>query len=399
MNKPVYGRIEKILPKLIENNVRIVGLELSKKFASKIKFYNSYLWLLTYEKMFDMHSHFVKELLSLLREIKINFVIGHHEHLNVIQITREIAEKLEVPSAVVLQLPPFYKDIEKAVKLKLLDEFKISFAPKYRSLLPNYYRSIYANAPTRSIFRDIIREPLVTIPQLCYLKSIAANNLNSIDSVLAVSKSIPYEMGENWVHRTKILQPSVAGDELLTKSYNVKREKRHIMYYARLIPHKGILEVPLIWKAFLKSSNERCNLHIAGRFANPQTEALFKTLTSRLKVESSIKYLGYLNRSTLIQNVASAKAIVYPSHLDANPLVVQESLALGTKVVAYDIPAIRFNYSKNSGVAVVDEFDVNGVAEKLNQSIEDPYMCSKEILPNWEQAVESEIEFAKNLFQ
>jgi glycosyltransferase involved in cell wall biosynthesis len=287
--------------------------------------------------------------------------------------------------------------MEKAVKLKLLDELEFSLAPKYKSLLPDYYRTIYSSVPNRSIVRDIIREPLKTIPIMSYLKSGISKHLSSIDSILAVSKSIPYEMGENWIPQVRVLQPGIGTDEILTRNHRNKDEKEHIMYCARLIPTKGILEVPLIWKAFLRHSGERYDLHVAGGFANQQTEEIFKTLVRRLGVEESIKYRGYLDRRTLIHNLACAKAVLYPSHLDSYSLVVLESLALGIQVVAYDIPAIRMNFSKSAGVEMVDEFDIEGIAGQLRQSIESPIAWKEKPPPSWDQVLESEIGFAKNL--
>jgi len=51
---------------------------------------------------------------------------------------------------------------------------------------------------------------------------------------------------------------------------------------------------------------------------------------------------------------------VYPSHEDSFSLVVLESLALGTMVVAYDIPAIREVYGDL--VYTVQEGDINSMA-------------------------------------
>jgi glycosyltransferase involved in cell wall biosynthesis len=388
--------IKRILPRLIASGVRIIGLDLSVKFGFRKRNYNS-AWLLDFRESSALCSHLVHELLGILRKIKFHFVIGHHELPDVIQMTHEIAEKLELPSAIVLQLPPFYENLEKAVRLTLLDGFNLSLAPKFRSLLPDYYRSIYSGLPNRGTVRDIIREPLWIVPILSYLKSRVSKHLNSIDNIFAVSKSIPCEMGEKWLPKVRVLQPGVATDEILTKNHGKQGEKNHILYYARLTPTKGVLEVPLIWKAFLRHSGERYNLHIAGRFENHQTEEIFKTLVNRLGVERSIKYLGYLDRPSLINNIACAKVILYPSHLDSVSLVVLESLALGVPVIAYNIPAIRMNYSKSDGVEMVDEFDISGIAGKLRQSIQSPFTIKEMTQHSWDQVVASEIEFAKNL--
>ncbi|MEM1547388.1 MAG: glycosyltransferase [Candidatus Methanomethylicia archaeon] len=63
--------------------------------------------------------------------------------------------------------------------------------------------------------------------------------------------------------------------------------------------------------------------------------------------------------------MSKAKVLVYPSHKDAFPLIVLESLALGTTVVAYDIPAIRSIYKDVKAVLTVPEYDVNTMACKV----------------------------------
>ncbi len=55
-------------------------------------------------------------------------------------------------------------------------------------------------------------------------------------------------------------------------------------------------------------------------------------------------YKGFLEPEELYGFVKAAKVLVYPSRHDAFPLVVLETLACGTPVVAYGIPAITSNF-------------------------------------------------------
>ena len=52
------------------------------------------------------------------------------------------------------------------------------------------------------------------------------------------------------------------------------------------------------------------------------------------------------------------------SRSDAFPLVVLESLSCGTPVVAYDIPAIRFNYAGTRAVIRVRPLYVKGLVNE-----------------------------------
>jgi len=48
--------------------------------------------------------------------------------------------------------------------------------------------------------------------------------------------------------------------------------------------------------------------------------------------------------------VNESRSMLYPSHFDAFPYAVCESLHVGTPVVAYKIPALEIYYGKTEGV-------------------------------------------------
>jgi glycosyltransferase involved in cell wall biosynthesis len=192
------------------------------------------------------------------------------------------------------------------------------------------------------------------------------------------------------MNKIVVFKPSVAMKEEFERLRNsVKGD--FVLYYTRLVPIKGVLEIPFIWKRFLEYSRRKFQLYVAGAFDDRKVEEAFNTLVSKLDLKENIKYLGYLKRSELMNYVANAKAVIYPSHIDAIPLVVLECLASGTPVVAYDIPAIRFNYSLTEGVCIVPEFDVSAMALGLSQLIESQAEYERISLPTWDQVPETEI--------
>jgi glycosyltransferase involved in cell wall biosynthesis len=82
------------------------------------------------------------------------------------------------------------------------------------------------------------------------------------------------------------------------------------------------------------------------------------------KSVKNLSYLGWLPREKLIDVLSRSSVLIYPSHEDAFPLVVLESLFLGCSVVAYDIPAIRSVYGGLKPVKIVKEYDCKAMAEK-----------------------------------
>ncbi len=85
----------------------------------------------------------------------------------------------------------------------------------------------------------------------------------------------------------------------------------------------------------------------------------------RFNLSKNVEYLGYVDRNNHIKIISKARTLIYPSHKDAFPLIVLESLALGTTVVAYDIPAIKSTYSGIKAVLTVSEYDINAMAYKI----------------------------------
>ncbi|ESQ20880.1 MAG: Glycosyltransferase, partial [uncultured Acidilobus sp. MG] len=88
----------------------------------------------------------------------------------------------------------------------------------------------------------------------------------------------------------------------------------------------------------------------------------------------------------VLRLLASSKAFIYPSRADAFPLVVLESLSCGTPVVAYDIPAIRFNYAGTRAVIRVRPLDVKGLVNETYELLRSG---------DWDRLGREGVEFSK----
>ncbi|MBP1358324.1 MAG: glycosyltransferase family 4 protein, partial [Sulfolobus sp.] len=149
-----------------------------------------------------------------------------------------------------------------------------------------------------------------------------------------------------------------AFDEILLK-YSTLDKEDYAVFFARLIPEKGLFEIPKIWsKVREKLPNAR--LVVLGRFLNEKYKRRFLSLINGLGIE----YKGFVSREELLKTVAKAKVVLNPTHFDAFSLTTLESLALKTPVVSYDIPAIKEIFGNQKAIKLVREFDVEGMAEK-----------------------------------
>ena len=77
---------------------------------------------------------------------------------------------------------------------------------------------------------------------------------------------------------------------------------------------------------------------MAGRLNDGATERAFAREVRRLGLDG-VRLTGWLSKEELYGLLSRAKVLLYPSHSDSFSIVVLESLACGTPVVAYASPA------------------------------------------------------------
>jgi len=166
---------------------------------------------------------------------------------------------------------------------------------------------------------------------------------------------------DDWGVPYFILNPANAVDPELLNHRGVGKDD-YLVFYARMHPEKGIFELPKIIKILRDEYDGDVKLKVMGAFPNDGVRRVFFSLVRRYGVENNIEYLGFVSEEEKHEIVAKAKVLIYPSHSDWFPLVILESLALGTPVVAYDIPGPKSVFGDLPGVLFVREFDVRGLA-------------------------------------
>jgi glycosyltransferase involved in cell wall biosynthesis len=151
--------------------------------------------------------------------------------------------------------------------------------------------------------------------------------------------------------------PVNAFDQGILKYKDSTRRGPMAVFFGRLAPEKGALDLLRIWKT-IESSCPEAVLKIAGPFETTTQKDVFLASIGQLGLKN-VTLLGNLpSEEELWRQVGGARLLIYPSYLDAFSLTVLESLALGLAVVAYDIPAIRTVYSSFRAVFRVEPGDM-----------------------------------------
>lgn len=218
--------------------------------------------------------------------------------------------------------------------------------------------------------------------------------------LLAVSESISYELNKLGVHANiKIIKPGIGVDPCPYKDLNKDID---ILYYSRVVPEKGIFDFIELLKK-LNNIRMRFNAVIAG-FANNDMAKNVEQKINEMGINDRVKLRFNLDRENALKLLASAKVLIYPSKLDAFPLVVLEALSCSTPVIAYNIPAIRFNFNDTNAVIKVPPNDIDTLTKKVIEFIsnEEWIKLSREAINyssmfTWDAVAKSEWSILTNL--
>ena len=145
---------------------------------------------------------------------------------------------------------------------------------------------------------------------------------------------------------------------------NTVKNRKQIVFFGRLVPEKGIFEIPFIARR-LKRMGIDCNIKVIGKFTFNHDTNIFEKLSKRLGVENMIEYLGFLPEEDMKSVIGESSIFVNPTHSDAYSIAMLEALSLRTVVVAYDNPFLLNLYKKVKAVSFVREFHPEAMAEKI----------------------------------
>jgi glycosyltransferase involved in cell wall biosynthesis len=177
---------------------------------------------------------------------------------------------------------------------------------------------------------------------------------------LAVSASVPYELNKVGIRRRAIALDPGNGVEAcpyvgLEKAYDV-------IFHARIERLKGVFDFIAAVKGLSELKKD-----VRAVVVGSASESMAKEVMSYaadLGVAKNIEFRFNASSDEVLRLLASSKAFIYPTRFDSFGLVVLESLSCGTPVVAYDIPAIRFNYAGTRAVIRVRPLDVKGLVNE-----------------------------------
>jgi len=391
-SKDVIHEFGEIVDKLSSNGVIIPNAtyQYSEEIVSQLQSnHHKRLRKLTVYELVQLKKTEFKTTRKYLEEVKseasrIRFIYFLDGPLDSILMAYYAANRLSKPFGILLQSEPYYEDLKEMFRFINMEGWSI---PR---LAIKYLTAIYANTYIKHEYLNVVKDNKLRL-------------LASVSEAPLKLSGLIRQVNNNYI---RILYPANAYDDDLIKYRKVNDKCNYAVFSARLTCEKGILEIPYIWRKVL-SKLPGAELIITGAFNKPKVESLFKFLIRKLNLEKNIKYLGFIRRHKLPEIISKAKLLVYPSHKDTFPLIILESLALGTTVVAYRIPAITSVYKDVKAVFTVPEYDVKAMAEKVVDIIKLEHSKLMDLHENeltlkflknhssWENVAKAEVEIMK----
>jgi glycosyltransferase involved in cell wall biosynthesis len=134
-----------------------------------------------------------------------------------------------------------------------------------------------------------------------------------------------------------------------------------------LHPQKGAFDVLRAWHEVIKQ-RPGAKLVIAGRESPLFRVDILREQVKKMKLEGNIVIISKkeaMPNHIILKLMSQAKVFIYPSRKDVCPLVIGEALSVGTPVVTYDLPGIRFAYGDCEAVIRVPEGNINAMVSKI----------------------------------
>jgi glycosyltransferase involved in cell wall biosynthesis len=207
-------------------------------------------------------------------------VVCHHETVDSLRVASLARERLGLKGATILQLPPFYGDVARLRRIQ-------------RSTRLYWHLVITASKPVSP--RDLIyysHSKLVLPVSTRVAWGSAGKLLGGFNAVLAVSPSIPLEMGGEWAYRVVSFR-GVGVDRgelealLRFREAGAEPRKPHIVFPARLTMSKGLADL-LLASALLKRWHPNFKLIITGS-GSRMVESQMRRITANPGLKDNVE--------------------------------------------------------------------------------------------------------------
>jgi glycosyltransferase involved in cell wall biosynthesis len=219
-------------------------------------------------------------------------------------------------------------------------------------------------------------------------------------SIIANSKSLQKlaQKTADKINRKVVYIPNGVDGNIFFPGKKIINNKFKVLYIGRISREKNIKMLIRAIKQMPEINNINLECEIVGR--GPQEKELLK-MVGDLKIDSIIKFSGWLDREETPDKFKEADVFILPSKSEGMPNVVLEAMASGLPVITTDISGNQELIENDKNGILVN--DSNQLTEALIKLIKYPELrnrfsqssLEKSKKYNWEKVAQQYLEICK----
>jgi glycosyltransferase involved in cell wall biosynthesis len=158
----------------------------------------------------------------------------------------------------------------------------------------------------------------------------------------------------------------------------ISEEKKDFIFAGRLEETKNVDKIIQIYNCLPEEYKVGNYLHIIGLGTQ---EIKLKKLVNKLKIRDKIIFHGQLTNEVAIEKISRSSILLMTSSYEGFPMVIAESLAVGTPIISTDVGDIR-SIIKNgyNGFLLPLDYDINSFTNKIIEILMDYQNFSRNAL-------------------
>jgi len=311
--------------------------------------------------------------IRLARKHEVHVITRKFSDLPAYEINEKVhIHRVPVPSGIVKLESPIDGSsfmLESLVQGLKLGEFDIYMPQQFFPLPPLCTVALTRRKPVVATIHDVYRETwlekyglkgsLMAIFERVMLKL-------PYSRIITVSNASKQKLVKSGVPADKIVVIPNGVDLSKFEKIKIRKSKvPQVIYIGRLIGYKHVDDLLI---AFSKLRLD-ARLYIVGD--GPERGKLEK-VADVLGIRRKVVFTGFVNENKKIKLLKSSHVLVLPSTTEGFGIVLIESMAAGTPVIAADIPALREVTANGRAGLLFTPRNIEELAKKLNELLGNP---------------------------
>lgn len=204
-------------------------------------------------------------------------------------------------------------------------------------------------------------------PKVNHLK-----HLDEFDVLVLLTNEVSRDLSREFDKSKFRVIPNFADDEFL-KDLNVEKDQNKISIFSRISPEKQMSDAIRAFK-IVSEENDDAHLDIYGRAlveAEKEEYEKLKALVGELDLENRVNFMGYI--PDVRAEMQKSLCTLLTSKHEGLPLMLLESMASSTPVIAYDLKYGPDDLIDNGtdGI-IVKKNDIDELAGAMSRMLENP---------------------------